>query len=213
MANLYNGIAPYNVNPGTQAGSGAFGAVPGAIGLPTDLYDQTAGNVKNLPGLTADTANNIATELGGQLSPGTMNLLQDRAAAFGVNVGQPGGKPGNTISTQNLLNSMGTTSEGLAQKGVQDYNSFLPTVGSQELAPSLQSDIADRNATMAAAPNPGEAASYAQQLFNQYLAKTSPAGGTGVNGGALFKSHGYMPPQGMSWQPNGTGPYIPGLPR
>lgn len=212
MAALYNGISPYNTNIATQGGSGAFGAVPGAIGLPNSQYDQTAGVVKNLPGLTNGSANDIASELGGQLSPGTLNLLQNRAAAFGVNSGMPGGVPGNTLSTQNLLDNIGTTSENLASKGVSDYNSFLPTVGSQMLAPSLQADIADRNATLKAAPNPTQAASYAQSLFNQYLQKMGgPAGGTGApnNGKAWWKTS-FSPPEGKSYQANGTGPYIPG---
>lgn len=216
MASLYNGISPYNTNIATQSGSGAFGAVPGAIGLPNSQYDQTAGVVKNLPGLTNGSASDIASELGGQLSPGTLNLLQNRAAAFGVNSGLPGGVPGNTLSTQNLLDNIGTTSENLASKGVSDYNSFLPTVGSQMLAPSLQADIADRNATLKAAPNPTQAASYAQSLFNQYLQKMGgPAGGTGAakNGKPWWQDGGFgafSPPQGLSYQANGTGPYIPG---
>lgn len=213
MAAQYNGVTPYNVTIPTQKGNGPFGTVPGAIALPNSQYDQTAGVVKKLPGLTAGTASNIASELGGQLSPGTLNLLQNRAAAFGVNVGMPGGTGGNTLTTQNLLDNIGVTSENLAQKGVQDYNSFLPTVGSQMLAPSLQADVADRNATFAAAPDPTQAASYAQKLFNQYLQSTqSPAGGSNVSAYNRARGGG-GPPQGVSYQPNGTGPYIPGLPR
>jgi hypothetical protein len=169
----------YVLNPTPQGGQGAFGAVPGQLGLPTSIYDQLKSNVPNYGALTSSATGDIGSELAGRLSPGTTNLLQDKAAAMGINLGQPGGQPGNTITNQNFLNSLGLTSEGLAHQGVTDYNTFTGTAGSQQLAPELQSEIALQNAVDAAAPNPASAQSYAQSLFDKYLKEQSnPAGGT-----------------------------------
>ena len=96
---------------------------------------------------------------------------------MGINLGQPGGQPGNTITNQNFLNSLGLTSEGLSHQGLTDYNTFTGTAGSQQLDPAIQSEIALQNAVDAAAPNPAAAQAYAQQLFDKYM-NQNPAGGT-----------------------------------
>jgi hypothetical protein len=169
----------FNLNPAPGGGAGAFGAVPGQLSLPTSIYDQLKSNVPNYSALTTSATGDIGSELAGRLSPGTTNMLQDKAAAMGINLGQPGGQPGNTITNQNFLNSLGLTSEGLAHQGLTDYNTFTGTAGSQQLQPELQSDIALQNAVDAAAPNPAAAQTYAQQLFDKYLSQNSnPAGGT-----------------------------------
>jgi hypothetical protein len=116
-------------------------------------------------------------------------MLQDKAAAMGINLGQPGGQPGNTITNQNFLNSLGLTSEGLAHQGLTDYNTFTGTAGSQQLQPELQNEVAMQNAVDAAAPNPAAAQTYAQQLFDKYLSQNSnPAGGTGKIQNATYRT-------------------------
>lgn len=176
----------FNLAPSTQAGSGAYGAVPGAIGAPPSIFSQVNSNVPGAAGLATGAAGNIASEQAGMLSPGTQNLLRNNAAAMGVSVGQPGGAPGNTISNENLLTNMGLTSEGLSQQGDQGYLSFLGGVGQTQQNPNLLADIASNNATMAAAPNPAAAAAQQQaqmmQYFNLLRGPTLPAGSTGVHG-------------------------------
>lgn len=162
----------YNLNPGTQGGSGAFGSVPGAIGAPPSIYQQLQDNVPNYSALTKSATGNIGNELSGSLSSGTLNLLQNKAASMG----QSSGMPGSGFSGNNLLESLGLTSENLAQQGLTDYNTFTGTAGSQQSDPNLLASIATQNAVDASAPNPQAAQSYAQQLFQQYL---NPAGGTG----------------------------------
>jgi hypothetical protein len=169
----------YNANPSPQYGSGTFGGVPGNIPVPPSIYDQLKANVPNYGALTTTATGNIGNELGGQLSQGTQNLLQDKAAAFGINTGMPGGTPGNTLTNQNFLDNLGMTSEGLAHQGLTDYNTFSGTAGNQQQSPQLLADIAEQNAVNAAAPNPADAQSYAQSLFEKYLQQQSnPAGGT-----------------------------------
>jgi hypothetical protein len=191
----------FNLSPQTQGGSGAYGAVPGAIGAPPSIFSQVNSNVPGASGLATGAAGNIASQEAGVLSPGTQNLLQNNAAAMGISVGQPGGAPGNTISNENLLTDMGLTSEGLTTQGDQNYLSFLGGVGQTQLAPSLLTDIASNNATMAAAPNPTAAATQQQSLMQQYFDMLhGPFNyGTGVKGsGANSK-----PADGVTFTPPG----------
>lgn len=104
-------------------------------------------------------------------------MLQDQGAAWGVGSGMPG----SGLSANRSLRNLGLTSEQQVQQGIQNYNSTIPTVSrTQTVDPSLQYQIANRNATMAAAPVPAQAQSYAQQLFDKYLqAMRGPGGGTG----------------------------------
>lgn len=219
MANInYNGLTGYNTNPLTQTGTGVYGAVPGSIGVAPSAFQQTTTNVPGLGGDTTGAANDIASELGGQLSPATMQLLQNKAASFGVNVGQPGGSPGQTITNSNLLDNLGLTSEGLTHQGIGDYNNTFGTVASTQTNPELATGVASRNATFAAAPNPTAAGSYAQTLFQQYLNRmSSPAGGTGVKPSTFFDKPtagsapsntgpSYLTPGSTDWQSG----YLPG---
>ena len=159
----------FNLAPGVGTGSGAYGGVPGSIGAPPSIFSQVNQAVPGAAGLATGAAGNIASQEAGMLSPGTQNLLQNNAAAMGISVGQPGGLPGNTISNENQLTNMGLTSEGLSQQGDQNYLSFLGGVGQTQLNPSLLTDIASNNATMAAAPNPAAAAAQQQQQMLQYF--------------------------------------------
>jgi hypothetical protein len=172
MATLSPGLPTYNSNPAPQAGNGAYGAVPGPISIPSNIFQQVNAAV---PG-AAGNANQASSVIGNQLSG---NLLQDKSAAYGVNIGQPGGTPGNSLSLQNFLDSIGLTSENLANQGVGNYLSFLSGVGATQTSPNLAVDVATQNAVDAAAPNPTAAAAQEQSLFDKYLAKLqNPAGGT-----------------------------------
>lgn len=162
----------------SSGGRNAFGSVPGSIGVPANPYQQVAGVAPGLPKLTDTVAGNIQSAAEGQLSTGTLNLLQDKAAQFGVTSGMPGLSG---LSLQNLMQNIGLTSEALTQQGTKDYLSFLTGVGSTQTDPNLAAGIADRNATMAAAPDPRLAAEYQLGLLDRYLARfasgSSPASG------------------------------------
>lgn len=183
----------YNANPTPQSGTDAFGMVPGQIALPNPAGDLS--NVyPNLTGTNAAASEALLSKLSGQLSPGTINTIQDAAARYGVRSGMPGSNavPGSIPYNLNLA-TLGLTSEGQTQQGLQDYSSLIPTVSqTQTVQPGLQAEIAATNAVNAAAPNPGAAQSYAQQLYDKYLASmSSPAGGT-VN---MSNVQGFQPLQ------------------
>jgi hypothetical protein len=195
---------PYNFNPAPQGGSGAYGSVPGAIGVPPSEYDQINGLIPNLPGLTGAASGVVGSELGGTLSPGTQNLLQDKAASYGVNSGMPWTTPGNTLPFQNLMNSTGMTSEGLSQQGLGSYMNFATGLGSLQDNPNLSFEVASQNALDASAPNPAEAAQVQLSEFEQMMAQmNNPAGGSSAKGNA--------PPGDGTWnQMPGSTTWLPG---
>ncbi len=180
-------VAPssaYNLNPTPMQGNGPFGMVPGQLGLPNPAGD-LAGQVPGLAGLNQQVSDTIGSYLGGELPPDVIAGIRDAAAKFGVTSGMPGSGLARNIVPRDI----GLTSLDLKNRGLAAYNSFIPTVsGTQTVRPELQNQIAEQNAVNASAPNPGQAQSYAKQLFDQYLARlsqggrgsSSPAGGTGM---------------------------------
>ncbi len=170
----------YNVTPPPLTGQGVFGMVPGTTSLPNPAGD-LAGQIPGLAGTNKAATDVINSKLGGSISPGTMRALQNAAATFGLSSGMPGLRPGG-LALNNLFSNIAGFSENQAQQGLQDYNSFVPTVSrTQTVDPGLQAKIADSNAVNLAAPNPSAAGSHAEQLFNKYL--TSLRGGGGPGGG------------------------------
>lgn len=172
----------FSLNPSARSGQGAFGAVPGAIGAP-DPFSNLSAVFPNLSGTNKAASAAILAKLGGQLSPGTINSIKDAAAAWGVGAGVPG----SSIQTNRGLRDLGLTSEGQVESGMRDYASLIPTIAStQTVSPELLTQISATNAVNASAPDPTQAASYAQQLFNEYLNKLrgggGGAGGTGAYG-------------------------------
>lgn len=147
------GSTPFTLNPAPTSGQGAFGAVPGQIGAPPSPWQESQSAVPGLGALTAQETSLIGSQLAGQISPTTTQSLTDSAASRGVTLGQPGGAQVNQI----LLNTLGLTSEQLQQQGNQNYLGFEGAVAGQQLSPDLLTEIASRNATMAAAPDPTQA--------------------------------------------------------
>lgn len=143
-----------------------FGSVPGAIGTPNP-YGDLGSVYPNLSGTNAAASQAILGELRGQLSPETLANINNAAATYGVTSGMPG----SGLAINKGPRDIGLATEDLQRKGVQDYNATIPTVsGTQTVSPALQTEIADRNSVYAAAPNPRDAQTYAQDLFNKYLA-------------------------------------------
>lgn len=207
----------FNVNPQPQSGQGPFGAVPGSVGLPSPFADLSA-IYPNLGATNQAASSALMDRLKGQLSPDTLTQIQNMAAALGVKSGMPG-FPAGSLNTNNLLATVGRTSQDLQQQGLQDYSSLIPTISqTQTVNPALQAQIAESNAIMAAAPNPQASASYAQSLFDKYLQELSgPAGGTGVSRGAIplgpsttHTFNGLPGPSGMNYNtPIVSGPIGP----
>lgn len=180
----------YPLYPSPTSGSGtATGRVPGLLGMPApaeDLRRQFPGLGKINKALSSD----IFAGLEGQLSPGTVNALQDASAAWGAGAGMPGSQ----LARFRFGRNLGLTAEDLKNKAIQQYNQTIPTVsGTQTVSPALQNEIATQNALNLAAPDPTKAQSHAEDLFKQYL-----AGMGGPGGGIRFGGGGYSPPGSSS---------------
>jgi hypothetical protein len=174
----YTANPAYSSNPAYQSGTGAFGQVPGALGVPNP-----AGNLATVvPGLSKmneTLSGDILAKLGGQLSPATLNAIKDAGAAWGVQ----SGVPGSGIAANRTLRDLGLSTEAQIAQGIQEYNQTIPTISrTQTVSPELQTQIAEINAINAAAPNPQAQASFALQLFNSYLNRMKGSSGQRPSG-------------------------------
>lgn len=204
----------FDLHPQPTSGNGPFGAVPGQLGLPDPAGD-LAHQIPGLSNLNSAASSGILAKLNGQLSPGTLNALKNASAQFGVSSGMPG----SGLSSSSFLGNVAGASEAQQTEGIHQYNSFVPTVsGTQTVNPALQNEIATQNSLNAAAPDPTQAASYAKQLFDQYLSSMRGSGGgnRGPGGGTSNQGSpagGTMPRQASPnnyFNPQSIAPTGPG---
>jgi hypothetical protein len=172
-ASAYNPQQIFNyagTGTGAQKKAAPFGTQVAPVALPNPSMDLSA-QFPNLAQANSGVSSVINSQLMGQLSPDTINQIKDQGAAWGVSAGVPG----SGLATNNALRNIGLTKFAVQNQGVQNYNSTIPTISkTQTVDPNLTADVNLQNATNAAAPNPGAAASYAQSLFQQYLDKLNP---------------------------------------
>lgn len=177
-------VGGFNLSPSPTSGSGAYGAVPGQLGLPSPSGDLTK-QLPNLPALNTGVSQSILDASHGALPADVIAQIHDSAAQFGVANGMPGsnGVAGSLASNRGLRD-IGRTSLDQQHWAASAYPGFVGAVsGTQTVNPALQNDIASQNALNRAAPNPTQRASAAQDLFNQYLNRIGassrvPSGGT-----------------------------------
>jgi hypothetical protein len=169
----------YNPSPSPRTGQGAYGLVPGAIGLPNPSADLSA-VYPNLTGQNAQLSKNIMGELSGELSPETIKTIQDQAARFGVMSGSPLSGFAGAAGLKNL----GLSVEQQQKGGLADYlNAITGISKTQTVSPELQTETALQNSVFNAAPDPAMAAAQQQKLLDKYLQETrGPAGGTVAQG-------------------------------
>src|SRR6266550_7462993 len=173
------GTPPFNLNAGARAGQGPYGQVPGNIGLPP-VYNDVAGVFPNLSGNVGAASSAIGHELAGELDPNTIAMLQNTSAQFGIGAGVPL----SPFAGSSGLRHLGLTAEAQRSKGIADLTSSLPSLAKTlTIDPNTQLEVANRNATLNAAPDPAAAAAEAQRLFNEYLKKTAIGGGASFGGG------------------------------
>lgn len=164
---------PIPIAPGPTAYDPRFGGIPGVVGLPNPEQD-LAQYYPNLSGSTAQASADVLAKMRGELSPGTINSIQDAAARFGVSSGMPGIMPG-TLAGNRGLRDIGLNAEEQAQQGLQDFNALTSNVSNtQTVRPETQIALAEQNAVNQAAPNPAQAQTYAESLFNKYLDMIHP---------------------------------------
>jgi hypothetical protein len=180
----------YNINSPPQSGSGFAGAVPGPIDLPNP-YQDVARHLPSLGPLNNAAGSDVLSQLHGQLSPETLARIQDASASFGISSGMPG----SGLQRNRTARDLGLATEDLQNQGLKNYGNLLGTVSkTQTIDPGLEADIASRNATFAAAPNPAAATSHAEDLFNSYLNSmgrgNQPWYGNRFGGGATLAGGG-----------------------
>jgi len=208
---------PFNLNAPGRTGQGPYGLVPGNIGLPP-VYNDVAGVFPNLSGNLAQFSRNVGSALRGELSDPTIAMLQNTAAQFGI--GQ--GTPLSPFSGAAGLRHVARATEEQQARGANELLSALPTIArTLTVQPETQLNVADRNATLNAAPDPAKAAAEAQRLFDLYMAKLMGRTGGGVQfggGGGGGSSRGPAGGTGVfdspwaSFQPEavrGGQPYTP----
>lgn len=178
-------FSTYNISPSPTTGQGAFGAVPGQVGIPPNVYQQLASVYPGLAGETATTSDLINSQLAGEFSPQTENALWDTANRFGVAAGMPGAG----IWGNKFMGNVAGAKEALQQKGLENFQNVQKTLGGMMTDPNLAAQIALRNATMKAAPDPTQAGLLQLQQFwaalmaGRGMGGRGPAGGTGGGGG------------------------------
>lgn len=172
----YNFPTARAVSPTGATNANIFGTRVGQVPIPSPFSDLSS-VYPNLSQTNAQVSSDVLSRLKGQLSPETINAIQDNAARFGVQSGMPG----SGLQRNLTLRDLGLQTEALQQQGLQDYASIVPTISqTQTLRPESQFEFNLQNAVNRAAPDPGAAATYAQGLFDKYLQSLrSPAGGTG----------------------------------
>lgn len=195
------GTPPFNLNAPSRTGQGPYGNVPGAIGLPP-VYQDIQGVFPNLSGNVSALSKNIGNELAGELDPQTIAMLQNTAAQFGIGAGVPL----SPFSGARGLRQLGLTVEGQRSKGISDLLGALPTLAKTlTISPETQLEVANRNATLNAAPDPQAAAREAQRLFEAYLKRTAGGGGMSFGGGGGGAPRNFNAP-GASSSPWGSFP-------
>jgi hypothetical protein len=174
----------YNVlSPTPLSGQGAFGMVPGLTPTPQPAQDLAA-QFPNLSGVNAAMSSDIQAGLAGQTSPATTNALRDASTRWGWASGMPALDLPGSLNWHNLYGNIAGFAEQQKQLAMQNYASIIPTISkTQTVSPELQAEIASQNALNLAAPNPQQAASYAQSLFDKYLARTRGGGYPSYQGG------------------------------
>ncbi len=212
------GGGPFTLNPATQPGVGPYGTVPGPIAKPPSLYQGAQSIYPGLAGLTATAGGNIAHELAGDFSPQTENALWDTANRFGVASGMPGAG----LWSNRFMGNVAGAKERLQQQGQQDYGAFLGNLAKTTDDPNLLAQIAARNATMASAPNPEQAAAALAEAYRRAQLDAAgraagPAGGTAnpylnlsPGGGTVPRTSPFLFPQATT--PATAGWHDPGNP-
>jgi len=173
---------PYNYSPAPHSGTNAFGYIPGAVEMPTSIYQQLQDRFgDSFINLGDQSLKNIKSQQSGNLSPGTWSQMQDRAAAFGTNMGQPGMSP---LAVAGLIGSTGHAAEDLVQSGLNNYLGFVGGLSPTMDNPELAFNVATQNSVWNSAPDPTMKSAYEKQLMDEYLARMArPSGGGPVNMG------------------------------
>jgi len=160
----------YSLTPAPTQGRGAFGSVPGQVGIP-DVASQLQEQLPDVSQINQEASKDVLSQLRGELNPDTVKAIQDASAEWGVQSGMPG----SGLALNRGLRDIGLSAEALQQQGIGNYQTLAETVrNTQTVSPETQIQTALQNAINAASPDPASAAAYSQALFNQQIEATNP---------------------------------------
>ena len=184
----------YNITPAAQPGQGAYGAVPGMIGIPPSYWEQMS-NIYPVSPQATQASKIIGSQMAGELSPEEIATYQRLGAQFGAGIT---GGPSQFSGRQGLL-SVGRKVSDVQQQGILNYEAMLKALSGTLTPQELAAQIANRNATMAAAPDPRLAA---EQQMRDWMEKFQMAMNAsaaqqrnyGFAPGLSFPATNYRPP-------------------
>jgi len=109
----------------------------GGANSPSTYQNNFSSLYPNLSATQGQVSANTLSQLRGELSPETLNSIQDSAARFGIGSGMPLGGGGSTIAGNYGRKLVGQTSQGLQSQGLQNYlntlqgysGTLMPTTG------------------------------------------------------------------------------------
>jgi len=194
---------PFNSfrSSGGGGGSDVFGRRLNPIPAPTPFQNISNTGV-DLTRINPAASAALQAGFQGQLAPGTVNQIQDAAATWSASSGMPGFSPG-SLGFNRGLRDLGLTAEGVKNQAFSNYGQLVGTIGANEVnRPELEYERNLQNETNAASPDPAQAQSYAESLFNKYLQSLqSQSSGSYIPQNAHGKMQG-----GLSyWGPGQTG--------
>ena len=189
----------YNIAPTPTDYNPAYGGKPGVVTLPPSLYQGIQKIYPGISGLTGGAGNVISSQLAGELSPETINAIQDQAASFGISTGMPL----SSFAGAKGLKQLGLRVEDVQNTGTKNYLDFLRGLSGTADDPNLAAQLASWNATNLAAGIPEMIAKAAEEAYNRALTNAqgsvkpvSPGGGTiapSFGGGGGVPSRGTLP--------------------
>lgn len=154
----YTSSFPYQSN--SVPGAGIYGGQTAQIGIPPNTFTQASQAIPGFAG-NAQAANSfLNSELLGQLSPASKQILQDKSASWGVGAGIP--RSG--LAQDQWDTGLVAQTLGLQQHGLSDLGNYAQWLGGMQTNPALAAQIAEQNAITAASPNP---TMVAQELQNE----------------------------------------------
>lgn len=195
---------PSVLNPAPQAGQGPYGKVPGPIEYPTTPYAEATRIYPGMTALTPQAMEEIRSQIAGEFTPAEENALWDVSNRFGVQSGMPGAQLWSNRFMGNRID------EGMKrrQQGVENYGAILNILSKLGVDPNLAAEIAGRNATMNAAPDPEAATKALEAAYRN--AAVNPAGGTLKNPiGTNTYGQGFRSPALPAWRNEPVNPYNP----
>lgn len=154
-------MASYAYPSITKSGTGGASTTP--LDLASTAYSNLSSVYPNLGAAQNQASSNILGQLKGELSPETLNAIQDQSARFGV----LSGIPGSGVAQSQGRKLLGTSVENLQGQGLQNYLNSLKTY-SGTLAPTPSDTLGKYGIDTSAATSAAQLGQQAYQFGQQF---------------------------------------------